>query len=154
LLLPFFSLTVTGAVGKNNSPILDQVPFFPIRNKDKIPITITKKIILEDKYLDSDIVKHIQNKVSETMKGECSYEHGYVLDVVSVNKIISNIILSSSAEAAFADKHTHCVSWSAKCMPMVQMEGSLLPAVLVDADMQSDNPCDHGERQDGQGNDE
>ena len=39
-------------------------------------------------------------------------------------------------------------------MSMVRMEDSLLPAVFVDATVQSDNPRDHGERQDGQGTDE
>ena len=60
----------------------------------------------------------------------------------------------TSAEAALADKHENCVSLSAKCMSMVGMEDSLLPAVFLDATAQSDIPHDHGERQYGQGTDE
>ena len=60
----------------------------------------------------------------------------------------------TSAEAVFADKHTNFVSWSAKCVSMVQMEGNLLPVVCIDAAMQIDTRCDSGDWQVDQGADE
>jgi DNA-directed RNA polymerase subunit E'/Rpb7 len=49
--------------------------------------TLKKRIILESKYLTSDIESHICNKLIEVVKDECSKDYGYILEIEKITKI-------------------------------------------------------------------
>ena len=49
-------------------------------------LVITKRISMESKYLDNNIVKHFKTKLNKMLVGDCSLENGYV---IAINKILS-----------------------------------------------------------------
>jgi DNA-directed RNA polymerase subunit E'/Rpb7 len=57
-------------------------------------VKLVKRICLEARYLDSDIMKHILENLKLYTKNECNKTDGYIL---SVNKILKVINISVSA---------------------------------------------------------
>ena len=49
---------------------------------------VTKRIVLDDQYLDKNIHFHLFNKVKELAKNDCSKEYGYIIDVKRIKKIL------------------------------------------------------------------
>jgi len=52
--------------------------------------TIVRRIYLEPKYLDQDIMIHLLENIKKQTLNECSKQHGYILSVKSIIEIIHN----------------------------------------------------------------
>ena len=53
-------------------------------------VSIERRIYLEPKYLDSDIMKHLYRKISQITKNECSKEYGHIISIEPNIEIIEN----------------------------------------------------------------
>lgn len=62
---------------------------------------ITGRICLEPKHLDSNIVKHLLVKIRQQTENACLKEHGYILKVIKIAKIIDNRISSANSDIVF-----------------------------------------------------
>ena len=51
---------------------------------------IERRVYLETKYLDSDIMTHLYKKICSLTTGECTKDYGYILVVNKIIKIINN----------------------------------------------------------------
>ena len=51
---------------------------------------ITKRVYLEPKFLDSNIMEHLLKRCSEISVGECTKEYGHVLSVIKIVKVLGN----------------------------------------------------------------
>ena len=63
-------------------------------------IIVEKKIFLEPKYFDEDILIHLQKKIQQSIHS-CDAEYGYILKIYKKFKIISNNISSAGVGAFF-----------------------------------------------------
>jgi DNA-directed RNA polymerase subunit E'/Rpb7 len=53
-------------------------------------ILIQRRVCLEPRFLDSNIRQHILNKVSNDTTEECTQEHGYILEILHLVRIVSS----------------------------------------------------------------
>ena len=53
-------------------------------------VLIQRRVCIEPRFLDRNIMDHLLHKVSEDVKNECTREHGYILKVLRVTRIISS----------------------------------------------------------------
>lgn len=60
--------------------------------------TIERRIYLEPKYLDSNIMKHLLKKIQKTTSNECTKEYGHIL---TINKVIG---ISANVDTIFTVK--------------------------------------------------
>ena len=51
---------------------------------------IQRRVYLEPKYLDENIMVHLLAKVSSITLGECTKEYGYIISVNKIVKILNN----------------------------------------------------------------
>ena len=51
---------------------------------------ITRRVYLDPKFLDLDIMEHLLKRCSELSVGECTKEHGHILSVSHILKVLSN----------------------------------------------------------------
>lgn len=63
--------------------------------------TVEKVINIHPKYLSSSIKTHILQILKKTLIGTCSNEHGYILDVIKLVSIKSNLVGSSGTCVLF-----------------------------------------------------
>ena len=64
-------------------------------------INIEKRICLHSKYLDSNIKKHLLNKLKELSEGSCSKDHGYIINIKQIIDIIDHEIGRSNTDNIF-----------------------------------------------------
>ena len=64
-------------------------------------VIITRRVTLESRYLDRDIMDHLLNKLRRLTKGECTKEYGHILDVKRVVKIVKHWISSGDSTNVF-----------------------------------------------------
>ena len=64
-------------------------------------VNISQKVSIECKYLDSNIKQHIFNKLVTVMKGVCTLEYGYIINIIKIVDIGNNKISASSSLAIF-----------------------------------------------------
>jgi DNA-directed RNA polymerase subunit E'/Rpb7 len=64
-------------------------------------LQINQKVSLESKYLDGDLETHILNKLCTSTKDKCSFETGYIIDVIKIIKIGENTISSVNTLTVF-----------------------------------------------------
>mgnify|MGYP001265394446 CR=1 FL=1 len=64
-------------------------------------IYIKNNIELTPDKLDSNINKYLLEQLKNKFTGTCSKENGYIVDIVKINKIISNTISNTSGNAVF-----------------------------------------------------
>lgn len=62
---------------------------------------ITKRIVLDDQYLDKNINFHLFNKLKDLAKNDCSKEYGYIIEVKRIKKILDNYISNVNSELIF-----------------------------------------------------
>lgn len=62
---------------------------------------IIQKVIIECKYLDSNIEKHIFQKLKKTMEGICTFNNGYIIEVKKIVELGSNTIGNSNSLVIF-----------------------------------------------------
>lgn len=62
---------------------------------------IMQKVIVECKYLDSNIETHIFNKLKKTMEGICTFNTGYIIEVKKIIALGSNTIGNSNSLVIF-----------------------------------------------------
>ena len=53
-------------------------------------VLIRRRVCLEPRFLDSNIERHILDKVSEDVAEECTQKHGYILEVSRLVRIVSS----------------------------------------------------------------
>ena len=53
-------------------------------------VIITRRVYLEPKFLDSNIMNHLLKRCSELSVGECTKEHGHILAVNQIVKVLGN----------------------------------------------------------------
>jgi DNA-directed RNA polymerase subunit E'/Rpb7 len=56
---------------------------------------------MESKYLDSKIHTHIKNKLEKRMIGQCTFEDGYVTDIIKILKFDDNYISPATSSVIF-----------------------------------------------------
>lgn len=64
-------------------------------------VTIRRSISLSPEYFDTNIRKHLLNKLKEETKNECTQENGYIVAVKKLVRVISNSISSTTSETIF-----------------------------------------------------
>ena len=53
-------------------------------------VVITRRVYLDPKFLDSNIMNHLLKRCSELSVGECTKEHGHILSVSKIVKVLGN----------------------------------------------------------------
>jgi len=64
-------------------------------------LVITKSVLLEPKYLDSRILLNLKNKLEKLMIGQCTFEDGYVTDIIKILKFDDNTISPATSNVIF-----------------------------------------------------
>ena len=64
-------------------------------------VTIEKRVHLESKFLDCDIVNHLFQKLQRITSQECSKKYGYILDIDDNIEIISQEISRANTDNIF-----------------------------------------------------
>jgi len=64
-------------------------------------VTIEKRVHLESKFLDCDIVKHLLLKLQNLTSQECTKKYGYILDIDSNIEIVSHEISRANTVNVF-----------------------------------------------------
>lgn len=62
---------------------------------------IRKKIPLESRYLDSNIIENLLTKINRTMLGKCYKDHGYILHIYGIKSVKDNYISSAQSTSIF-----------------------------------------------------
>lgn len=62
---------------------------------------ITRRICLESKFLDSNILRHIFNKIVDLTKNECTKEYGYIINIKRIISIDDSCISAASSDNVF-----------------------------------------------------
>lgn len=53
-------------------------------------VTLERRIFLEPKYLDNDIMSHIKDKIKREFVGKCTKDDGHILSVNSILEVCNN----------------------------------------------------------------
>mmetsp|Transcript_31901 Transcript_31901/g.28256 ORF Transcript_31901/g.28256 Transcript_31901/m.28256 type:complete len:173 (+) Transcript_31901:24-542(+) len=69
-------------------------------------VNLQRIIRLEPRDLDPELDKIISTKLSRMMKGTCSGENGYIIDIIDVTDIGDGLILDTNGEVEFPVKYT------------------------------------------------
>jgi DNA-directed RNA polymerase subunit E'/Rpb7 len=64
-------------------------------------ITITRRICMHSKYLDQDISDHILRELTSLTLNECGKEHGHIISVNKINKIVNHKIGRANSDNVF-----------------------------------------------------
>lgn len=64
-------------------------------------VNIEKRVCLNSKYLTTNIMKHLLDKISESSLDNCSKEYGYILNIKKINNIISHEIGRANTDNIF-----------------------------------------------------
>jgi DNA-directed RNA polymerase subunit E'/Rpb7 len=62
---------------------------------------ITKRIVLDDQFLDKNINRHLFNKLKDIAENDCSKEYGYIIEVKKIIEILDNYISNVNSELIF-----------------------------------------------------
>lgn len=63
---------------------------------------INRRVCLEPKYLDSDVMSHLLNKLVDSTRDECSRENGYILGVKEIVSVDSTKISPANSDVVFS----------------------------------------------------
>jgi DNA-directed RNA polymerase subunit E'/Rpb7 len=61
-------------------------------------IVIKRKIVIPPMYIDSNIEKHVEMLIKETIKNECTKEYGYIIHVNRLISIDDNFITPANSD--------------------------------------------------------
>jgi DNA-directed RNA polymerase subunit E'/Rpb7 len=53
-------------------------------------VVLTKRVYLDSKYLDSDILGHLLTVLKENTKNDCTKDNGHILDIIRIIDIVDN----------------------------------------------------------------
>ncbi len=62
---------------------------------------IVRRVCLESKYMDSNIMDHLLQKIRKITHNECSKDYGYILGVNKITSILDNRISSANSDNVF-----------------------------------------------------
>lgn len=62
---------------------------------------ITKRIVLDNQFLDKDLNRHLLNKLKDIAENDCSKEYGYIIEVKKILEILDNYISNVNSELIF-----------------------------------------------------
>jgi DNA-directed RNA polymerase subunit E'/Rpb7 len=65
-------------------------------------ITITRRICINSRYLDQNIHAHLLQELSSLTQNECGKEHGHIISVNKIIRIIDHKIGRANADNVFA----------------------------------------------------
>lgn len=68
---------------------------------NKTMTLITRRVCLDPEHLDSNIMKHLFKKIVQQTKNECSLEHGFIISVKKITKLLENRISSANTDIVF-----------------------------------------------------
>ena len=57
-----------------------------------ITTTLNRRICLDSKYIDQDIMTHLLNNLNTTINNHCTQKYGHILKIVKIIKIINHEI--------------------------------------------------------------
>jgi DNA-directed RNA polymerase subunit E'/Rpb7 len=63
---------------------------------------INRRICLDPKFLDNQYIIHLTKKLEISTKDECSLEHGYILKVNSIVKILNDCVSPGTSDIVFS----------------------------------------------------
>ena len=63
--------------------------------------TITEKVCLEPKYLNFNLKENIKKKLIQQIKGKCSQDYGYIINVNDNMRILSNNVSTTNSNVFF-----------------------------------------------------
>jgi len=64
-------------------------------------VVIDKRICLESKFLDQEILQHLLEKIKKTTLKECTNDYGYIIEVKKIIKIVEHEIGRANTENVF-----------------------------------------------------
>jgi DNA-directed RNA polymerase subunit E'/Rpb7 len=64
-------------------------------------ITITRRICLPSHFLDQNIKEHLLEELSNSTRSECGKEHGHILSIRGISKIIDHKIGRANSDNVF-----------------------------------------------------
>ncbi len=64
-------------------------------------VTITRRICLPSRYLDSNINIHLLRELSNNTKNECSKEYGHIISIKNIQRIVDHKIGRANADNVF-----------------------------------------------------
>ena len=64
-------------------------------------ITLTRRICLESRFLDQDIKEHLLEELSNSTRNECGKEHGHIISIRGIGKIIDHKIGRANSDNVF-----------------------------------------------------
>lgn len=64
-------------------------------------VTITRRICLHSRFLDHNIKHHLLRELSNATKGECSKDHGHIISVKGINRIVDHKIGRANSDNVF-----------------------------------------------------
>ena len=64
-------------------------------------VTISQNVSLDFKYLDNNIQQHLLNKLKNSMINTCSMSNGYILDIIEIININSNLVSTANTKTVF-----------------------------------------------------
>jgi DNA-directed RNA polymerase subunit E'/Rpb7 len=62
---------------------------------------ITRRVVLDAKYLNQNLMYHLLQKIRDITKNECSKLNGYILNINKLSQIIDNSISSANSDIVF-----------------------------------------------------
>lgn len=65
-------------------------------------VDIEKRICLNSKYLDQNLMDHILSKITELTFDKCTKKYGYILKINKINKIVSHEIGRANIDNIFS----------------------------------------------------
>ena len=71
-----------------------------MKQKDNMTSTITieKRVCISSKYLDKGILDHLAKKFEDTLTNTCTKEHGHILSVNKIVKVLNNKVSPFNAD--------------------------------------------------------
>lgn len=64
-------------------------------------IIIERRICLEPRFLDQNIMSHLLVKVKNSIEGECTKKYGHILKVIRLVELKDNMISSANSDIVF-----------------------------------------------------
>jgi DNA-directed RNA polymerase subunit E'/Rpb7 len=66
---------------------------------------LISRICLEPKHLDTKIKTHLLEKIKSQMVDTCTNQHGYIIKIIKIVKIIDNRISAANSDIVFTVKY-------------------------------------------------